>query len=145
MSKCTKIGEAAKRRIIILYESGRLFWLVEVDSVFFINSVSSICVIITKSSCFIVDENQWYRLVVDSMVHETSLKLLEGRPNIIPMVCLEITVSIISRWVGPKHRMRRRLHFEPEIFKLAIIWRFCKESPKPCILEFFGLPAVNTQ
>src|ERR1700738_3031971 len=79
MSKCTKIGEAAKRRSIILYEFGRLFRLVEVDSVFFINSVSSICVIITKSSCFIyVDENQWYRLVVDSMVHQTIFEVAPG-------------------------------------------------------------------
>src|ERR1700737_1990702 len=121
-------------------------WLAEVsDSVFFTNSVSSICVMITKTSRFIEDEDQRLRVVVDLMLREKMVKLLQGGLNIPRVLLFEIFSSCISSWVLPKHQNRLLLHFDPEISKHTGIWRFCKEFPKPCILQFLGLPAVDTQ
>ena len=78
-SKCTKIGEAAKRCTFMFYVLRMLVWLAEVDSVFFINSVSGICVMFTKSTCFIEDEDQRLRVVVDLMLRETLVKGVDIR------------------------------------------------------------------
>ena len=72
-------------------------WLAEVsDSVFFTNSVSSICVMITKSSRFIEDEDQWLRVVIDLMLLEKMVKLLQGELNMTCVLLFEIFLSCIS-------------------------------------------------
>lgn len=120
-----------------MFRFGRYIGLVKVDSAVFINSCSIICLVLAKSSCFVVDQDQRRRIVC-IFSPKTLPKLLQCIHYIICILFLEIRMSRKSRWVFEKHGSGRLLDFRPEIGELRLIGRLAKESPKPSKFECFA-------